>query len=107
MKLTGKHVHDLIAERKEKQARVRTELHAGELRNPPPLLIGLEPVSAILPRLKLSAAQKRRNTQDAITTLERMLRNQQLEPKERQRLEQQLSRLRSKSTSREEDQSST
>ena len=89
MPLTNHQKYELIRERKEREARVKAELNAGTRNDPPPLLVGLEPVSAILPRLWIT----KRDKLEAVTMLERVLKNSHLKPSERKRLEEKLKEL--------------
>ena len=89
MGLNGRQIHDKIVERKDRQAEVKREAMAGSY-DPPPLLAGLTPLSAIQPPRLVSDAQKKRNVLDKIATIERVLRNCKLTPAERERLAENL-----------------
>jgi hypothetical protein len=93
--LSGEEIRMIISARKDAEKLARIEAQVGILREPPPLLRGLDdltPLSDIKPRL-VSDAQKKRNVLDKIATIERVLRNSQLTASERARLERNLEEL--------------
>ena len=95
MSLTGEEIRMIIAARKEAEALVRAEANVGILREPPPLLRGLDAlthISEIKPR-ELTPKQKERNRKDAISGLERALRNPNLRADVRETYRKQLAEL--------------